>query len=140
MTTSGALIPVNSAVYDPASLTVTLLPSQLLSLQVFYQLTVNGMPPSGLTSATGVPIDGAGTGTPGTDFVRMFSGGILAGPAPVMQIAQPKRFLAEQRELAALEKKIAAEPHRLAAAHARLVAAEKQMAASVRKLAAQVAP
>ena len=41
------------SVYDPATLTVTLFPEQLLSLTAFYQLTVNGTTPNGLTGATG---------------------------------------------------------------------------------------
>ena len=53
MTSSGADIPVSSAVYDAATFTVTLSPSQLLSLHTFYQLTVIGMPPTGLTSRHG---------------------------------------------------------------------------------------
>ena len=137
MTSSGAVIPISSAVYDPTALTVTLFPSQLLNLESFYQLTVNGATPSGLTSSTGVPIDGAGNGTPGTNYVRMFSGGILAGPAPEMLRTAPRRFFAEARELAALEKRLAAVPNRRIALHKRLAAAEKRLAAAVRRLTAQ---
>ena len=109
LTMNGTAIPISSAVYDPANLTVTLVPSELLSLHTFYQLTVNGATPNGLTSSTGVPLDGQGNGTPGTNFVSMFGGGILVGPAPAMLTAQPKRFAAEKKQLAADEKKWAAE-------------------------------
>src|SRR5262249_54417518 len=132
MTSDGTAIPISSAVYDSTAQTVTLFPSQLLNLESFYQLTVNGAPPNGVKGANGVAIDGAGNGTPGSNFVRMFSGGILAGPAPEMLRTAPKRFFAEARELAAVEKRIAAIPNRRALARKRLEAAEKRIAAAVR--------
>ena len=137
MNSAGTLIPISSAVYDATAFTVTLFPTQLLSLDQFYQLTVNGMAPNGLTSASGVPIDGAGNGMAGTNFVETFSGDILAGPAPEMVQTNPRKFAAEQRELAAVERKLAADTHSSAAARRRLAAAEKTMAAATRKLAAQ---
>ena len=144
-TADGTVIPVTSAVYDPTALTVTLIPAQLLTLTAMYQLTVNGTAPSGLTSATGVLLDGAGNGTPGTNFVRMFSGGILAGPATAVLSAQPKRFAALERQLAAAKKQFAAEHSKLTAAQrlaqAKKVAAlEKRLATNTRlkkELAAQ---
>jgi hypothetical protein len=139
MTSSGTLIPITSAVYDASTFAVTLSPSQLLSLTAVYQLTVNGMPPNGLTSSTGVPIDGANNGMPGTNYVTMFSGNILAGAAPTLLRTAPKRFAAEMRELAALEKRLAAAPHSSTALRKRLEAAEKRMAAVDKKLAAQLA-
>jgi hypothetical protein len=138
MDSAGNVIPVSSAVYNASALTVTLFPTQLLSLQQAYQLTVIGMPPNGLTSASGVPIDGAGNGTPGTNFVETFSGEILAGPAPQMLRTNAARFAAELKQLAALEKQWKAHPHSSAAARRRLAAAEKRMAALARRLAAQV--
>jgi hypothetical protein len=119
-------------------LTVTLFPAQLLSLHIFYQLTVIGTTPSGLTSATGVPLDGLGNGTPGTNYVRMFSGGILVGPTPAMLSADPKKFAAEQKELAADEKKWVAEPKKWAADEKKWAAVEKRLAAAEKKLAAQL--
>jgi hypothetical protein len=139
MDSAGNVIPVSSAVYDAAALTVTLFPTQLLSLQQTYQLTVIGTPPNGLTSASGVPIDGAGNGTSGTNFVETFSGNILAGPAPQMLRANPARFAAELKQLAAHEKRWKAQSHSSAAARRRLAAAEKRMAALARRLAAQAA-
>jgi large repetitive protein len=132
LATGGVVIPVSAAVYDPATLTVTLFPAHRLNLHVFYQLTVNGTTPSGLTGATGVPLDGLGNGTSGTNFVRTFSGGILAGPAPALLNATPKRFAAAQRELSADEKKWAAESKNLAAEQRKLAAAEKRLAARLR--------
>jgi hypothetical protein len=130
LTMSGTAVAVSSAVYDPANLTVTLVPSQRLSLHVFYQLTVNGTTPNGLTSATGVPLDGQGNGTPGTNYVRRFSGGILAGPAPAMESANPKKFAAERRQLVAIDRRLAAARRQKSAAVKRHeLAAEKRKAA-----------
>ena len=87
----GQTVPVSTATYDPSTLTVTLIPAQLLDLQNVYQLTVIGTPPSGLTSSTGVALDGAGTGTPGTNYVVSITGKLLAGPSPTaMARAQAK--------------------------------------------------
>jgi hypothetical protein len=138
VTENGTVVPVSSAVYDPTALTVTLLPAQRLSLHLFYQLTVTGKTPDGLTSATGVPLDGTGSGTPGTDFVRMFSGGILAGPEPAMLSVEPKIFAAAQKVFAAAEKKYAAGPKNLAAAERRLAAAKRSLAVAEKKLVAHV--
>ena len=121
VTMAGLVIPVSGAVYDPATLTVTLFPAERLDLHKFYQLTVNGTTPSGLTGATGVPLDGLGNGTPGTNYVRKFSGKILAGPAPALLSAERNKMDAEQKELAAEEKKLAAEPKKPAAAQKALV-------------------
>jgi hypothetical protein len=123
---------LSAAVYDPANLSVTLFPAHQLNLHIFYQLTVNGTAPSGLTGATGIRLDGLGNGTSGTNYVRMFSGGILAGPAPAMLSANPKRFASEQRELSAHEKKWATEPKNLAAEQRKMAAAKKRMAAHLR--------
>jgi IPT/TIG domain len=139
LTSSGTAIPISSAVYDPATLTVTLSPSQRLSLQSFYQLTVIGTPPTGLTSATGVPIDGAGNGTSGTNFVMTFSGGILAGPAPTLLSTDAARFALEQKKMAAVDKRAAAVPDEATVIRRKLAAAEKRMAAATQKLAVKAA-
>ena len=89
---------------------------------MFYQLTVIGTTPSGLTGATGVPLDGLGNGTPGTNYVTMFSGSILAGPAPAMLRADPKKFAIEQRKFASERKKLAAEEKKLPAEERKLAA------------------
>ena len=63
------VIPLKAAQYNGAAQTVTLVPSQLLSLHRVYQITVNGMAPLGLTNTSGVLLDGRGNGQPGTNFV-----------------------------------------------------------------------
>jgi hypothetical protein len=133
---SGNSIPITSAVYDPTSLTVTLTPSQLLTLQQVYQLTVVGMQPGGLTSSTGVPLDGLGNGTPGSNYVKMFSGEILGGPATAMQTTNPKKFAAELKELARKEKEFHAGAKKPGAAARKLAAAEKRFAAAQKRVAA----
>jgi IPT/TIG domain len=86
----GHVIRVGAAVYDAAALTVTLFPDEQLDLHNLYQLTVNGMTPGGLTSATGIPLDGAATGTPGTNYVAVISGKLLSRPALVTSAAARK--------------------------------------------------
>ncbi len=93
----GHVIRINTASYDAATLTVTLFPAERLDLNNLYQLTVNGMSPKGLTGATGVPLDGKGNGVPGTNYVRIISGKLLAGPAPSMLAAARKRSVAHLR-------------------------------------------
>ena len=77
----GHVTRVSAAVYDSSTLTVTLFTSQRLDIHNLYQLTVNGMTPSGLTGATGVPLAGQGDMS-GTNYVKVISGKLLAGPAP----------------------------------------------------------
>jgi hypothetical protein len=77
----GHVTLVSAAVYDPATFTVTLFPVQKLDIHNFYQLTVNGTTPGGLTGVTGVPLAGQG-GVPGTNYVAEISIDTLAGPAP----------------------------------------------------------
>jgi len=64
----GKRIDVKSASYDAATQTVTLLPSQKLKVRRTYTLTVIGTGPNGLTSSSGLPLDGAGTSHPESDF------------------------------------------------------------------------
>jgi hypothetical protein len=61
--------PIASAVYDPTAMTVTIQPRILLDIHRTYRLIVIGRQPTGITSSTGVFLDGAGTGQPATDFV-----------------------------------------------------------------------
>jgi uncharacterized repeat protein (TIGR01451 family) len=79
---TGAPIPIVAAVYNPFTLTVTLYPNRLVYLFARYRLVVNGSTPTGLAGTSGVLIDGAGNGVPGTNYVRDFGPEILAGPNP----------------------------------------------------------
>jgi uncharacterized repeat protein (TIGR01451 family) len=69
-----------AAVYNPFAHTVTLHPATRLYLFQRYKLVVNGMPTSGLAGPSGILLDGLGNGIPGSDYVRNFGPGILAGP------------------------------------------------------------
>lgn len=67
-------IRVDSVVYDAATRTVTITPGQRLGLNDFYRLTVRGKGAGAVASADGTPLDGAGTGRPGSDFVVVVHG------------------------------------------------------------------
>ncbi len=66
---SGRRIAIGSAVYDPATHTVTLRPNTRINLHHDYQLTVIGTGPGGVASASGMLLDGAGDGSPGSNYV-----------------------------------------------------------------------
>jgi autotransporter-associated beta strand protein len=70
----GKAIRVRSAVYDPAQQTVTLTTAKRLGLKQVYQITVNGAAPHGLANISGVPLDGQGSGAPGSNYVVFLSG------------------------------------------------------------------
>lgn len=65
----GRVIRIRSAVYDPNTYTVTLYPRTRLNLHWTYHLTVRGASPSGLTSTSGMPLNGKANGQPGSDYV-----------------------------------------------------------------------
>ncbi len=62
----GKHLTIRSAVYNPAAWTVTLNVKQRINLNRRYELTVNGVAPVGLTSTSGVYLDGNGNGVAGT--------------------------------------------------------------------------
>ena len=92
-----AAIRIRSAAYDPASQTVTLTPARPLYLFGRYQLVVNGMSPTGLSDVFGNLLDGAGTGRPGSDYVRVFGQEVLVGQLPP---AGPRSHAGVQRAAA----------------------------------------
>ena len=77
-----AAIPIRSAAYDPASRTVTLTPARPLYLFGRDELVVNGTSPTGVSDVFGNLLDGAGTGLPGSDYVRVFGQEVLVGQSP----------------------------------------------------------
>ena len=77
----GHRITVVSAIYDPATQTVTLVPAVQLNIQWKYSLTVNGATPAGLTNLSGVPLDGSGKGHVGSNYVASITRKNLAGQA-----------------------------------------------------------
>ncbi len=77
----GHRITVVSAIYDPATQTVTLVPAGRLNIHWKYRLTVNGTAPSGLTNPSGILLDGVGNGQPGSNYVTSITWRNLAGKA-----------------------------------------------------------
>jgi uncharacterized repeat protein (TIGR01451 family) len=76
-------VPLTGAVYNATTDSVTLQPAQLLPLRFNYKLVVNGSTPTGVASSSGVLLDGAGNGVPGSNYVRVFGREVLAGPNPM---------------------------------------------------------
>jgi Big-like domain-containing protein len=66
----GRPIRILQADYDSSAATVTLYPVVRLSLRGRYKLTVNGTG-DGLTDTSGLLLDGAGTGQPGSNYVTV---------------------------------------------------------------------
>jgi len=60
-------IPIRSAVYDSATVSVTLKPTRRLPLHDTFWLRIRGKPPGGLKDAWGVFLDGARNGHPGSN-------------------------------------------------------------------------
>lgn len=73
-------IPVTSADYDAASQTATIHPSRRLGLHQRYLFVIDGQAPGGVANAQGIYLDGAGTGTPGTNFEMIIDKSIAVLP------------------------------------------------------------
>ena len=65
-------IRIKSAVYNPATDTVTLTPVHRLNWHRRYEIKVNGSSPTGLTDLFGNLLDGARNGKTGSDYVAVF--------------------------------------------------------------------
>ena len=78
-TLRGHVTRVSNAVYDPAAQTVTLYMAHRLDIHNRYQITITGTKPDGLTGSADAPLDGAGTGDPGSNFVGLITRKTLAG-------------------------------------------------------------
>ena len=82
-------IALASASYNAGSNSVTLrLVQKNIPLRHVYALSVNGNPTAGLQNTGGVYLGGQGVGAPGTNFMQIFSGKILAGPNNLMNPAK----------------------------------------------------
>jgi Bacterial Ig-like domain (group 3) len=66
---SGRHIVIDTAVYDPTTKSVTLHPSERINLHHNYRLTVYGNGPGSVASVSHALLDGAGDGSPGSDYV-----------------------------------------------------------------------
>jgi hypothetical protein len=65
------VIKLHSAVFNAANDTITLTPRKAFTLNKAVELTINGMPPSGLQDTSGQPIDGNGDGVAGGNAVAL---------------------------------------------------------------------
>jgi hypothetical protein len=84
-------IALSSASYNAQAKTVTLgLVQKNIPLKHLYQLSINGTPTSGLQNTGGLFLGGQGVGAPGTNYVQIFSGKILAGPALLLKANKTK--------------------------------------------------
>jgi uncharacterized repeat protein (TIGR01451 family) len=81
----GTVIPVRSAVYDPAANTVTLTPFLPLNIRLPYTLIITGSIAGGVSDVNGLLLDGAGTGVPGSNFVTTVVGGTSGTTTPVVR-------------------------------------------------------
>ena len=77
---AGGVYRIRSAIYDPATLTVTLHPFRRINLHHRYKLIVVGTDPGGLTSAQGQLLDGADNGQPGSNYRTTLISRGLADP------------------------------------------------------------
>jgi uncharacterized repeat protein (TIGR01451 family) len=69
------VIPLNQTTYDPATHTVTLVPSAPLASGHFYQLQVIGAGPTAVHDIAGNPLAGAISGVAGSDYFASFAQG-----------------------------------------------------------------
>jgi uncharacterized repeat protein (TIGR01451 family) len=73
LTRSRRSIPIKAALYDKATLTVTLRSTRRLKRGGRYRLIVIGVAPAGVTDLLGNLLDGQNSGHPGTNFVETFT-------------------------------------------------------------------
>ena len=77
---TGHRYAIASALYNPATLTVSVVPWVRLPVLGKYVLEVVGTGTSGVTNANGLALDGVGSGQPGSNFVTEFNWRALAAP------------------------------------------------------------
>ena len=94
-------VSIDSATYDPAASTVTLRPHARLVLHRLSKLTVIGTAPDGVADTSGVLLDGAGDGQPGSNYVATLKASDLVLGAEVP--GGPRRLAALRRALAKIE-------------------------------------
>ena len=73
-TAIGQNVTLEAPMYNASNWTVTLVPTQSLSVNQFYSLLIKGTP-GGITDLGGNELAGAGTGHPGTNFTALFAQG-----------------------------------------------------------------
>ena len=93
----GGAIPVRSATYDPALLTVTLRPARRLNLHRVFELVVNGLAPTGLTEVAGNLLDGDADAQLGGNFITRIDRNSLDDPALRRVVSTQAAFAPESR-------------------------------------------
>ncbi len=84
-------MPLASARYNATANSVTLrLVQKNIPLLHIYDLSINGTSTSGLQNPGGTFLGGQGVGAPGTNYVQIFSGKILAGPNQLLKSSKGK--------------------------------------------------
>jgi hypothetical protein len=73
---------VRKAIYNPSTLTVTLVPVRRLDIHNTYRLTVNGTAQTGVRSVSGLFLNDSATDSQGTNYEALITWRTLAGPAP----------------------------------------------------------
>ena len=78
-TSADIYVPLSSAQYNPATSTVTVIPSTPLPLNRFERITIDGLANPllgrGLIDTSGVWLSGLGNGVPGSPFIATFGVG-----------------------------------------------------------------
>jgi hypothetical protein len=82
--------PIISAIYDPATQTVTLRPKRHVNLHFDYFLQIVAQGPQAVSSATGIPLDGDYGGYPGIDFVGVVRRFAVTPSVPKPPPSHPK--------------------------------------------------
>jgi hypothetical protein len=84
-------IALASAGYNAQAKTVTLgLVQKNIPLRQLYRLAITGTPTAGLQNTGGTFLGGQGIGAPGTNYIQIFNGKILAGPNLLLKNSKVK--------------------------------------------------
>ena len=89
---SGKPVRIKSAVFDAATNSVTLRPAERINLHHTYHFTVMGTGSGGVRNMQGVPLDGADTGSPGSNY-----SGTLTWRNVVLPAAKIKKLIDPMR-------------------------------------------
>jgi hypothetical protein len=101
-------VRIGSVAFDGATNTVTLKPTRRINLHHTYRLTVIGTGPHGVTNTEGIPLDGANTGKPGSDYTGTLTWrNVVWAPGDLDKNGRPKPY----RPGGALNHKFLSKPH-----------------------------
>ncbi len=106
----GHSVRVGSALFDAATNTVTLEPTRRINLHHTYRLTVIGSGPHGVTNTEGIPLDGANSGEPGSNYRGTLTWrNVVWAPGDLDKNGHPKPY----RPAGALNHKFLSKPHQV---------------------------